>query len=318
VMLFVVLAGCFAVLAIGRGRWRYWMGYGASLFGVLYAFPGALYFVAPMGVGVAVVLLWRWLKGGETGARTGFVRMSVVGVVTVMVLYQMMSPLIPQATADLQSWEQIPLDSRWRFFSYTKLVAGSDFVRRWEGGEHREMGVMRYVSTQLVREEPLHVAMVFVVIPLLLLAGFWALWRRGGVARVVAVVTFLAPLLAFGHHRFITHFYYYYWYLCYCVPLAIMLGTVGLGVVGGWVATVWGRTERAGVVTAVVSLVFTGMFIMTTWPGKTGRQQLATSRGEAPFVVPRGNSNWVVYPCGRMLKLRVGEDIPGRFPEEKG
>jgi hypothetical protein len=315
VMLFVVLSACFAVLAMRDQRWRNWIGYGASLFGVLYAFPGGLYFVAPMGVGVAMVLLWRWWKKGEVAARAGFVRMAVVGVITGMLYFQAMSALIPQATADLESWEEIPLSSRWRFFTYTKLVSGAGFVRYWER-DFPEMSAMRYVATQLSREDPLYVAMVFVVIPILLVIGFWRFWRLGGVARVVSVVTFLASLLAFGHHHFITHFYYYFWYLCYSVPLAIMLGAAGLCVMGKWLSAVSGQVRREAAVTAAVAVVFTGLYVTTTWPGKRGRTGWVTSRGEEALVVQRGRSNWVVYADGRMLKLPVEAAIPEVFPEE--
>jgi 4-amino-4-deoxy-L-arabinose transferase-like glycosyltransferase len=313
VMLFVVLAACFAVLALREQRWRYWMGYGASLFGVLYAFPGGIYFVMPMAVGVAIVLLARWWGKGERAARAGFVRMAVVGVVTGVLYYQMMSPLIPQATADLKSWEEIPLSSRWRFFTYTQLVSGAGFVSSWER-EFPEMGATRYVATQLSREDPLYVAMVFIVIPVLLAIGFWRFWRLGGVARVVSVVTFLSSLLAFSHHHFITHFYYYYWYLCYSVPLAIMLGAAGLCGLGAWLSTVSGQPRRKPAMTAAVALLFTALFVFVTWPGKRGRTNWVTSRGEKPLVVQRGKSNWVVYPDGRMLKLPVGEEIPGALP----
>ncbi|MEM7143945.1 MAG: glycosyltransferase family 39 protein [Verrucomicrobiota bacterium] len=319
VLMFVVLAGCFAVLAVRDGKWRHWVGYGACLFSILYSFPGAIYFVGPLGLGVAWVLVWRWWKRGDAGARVSFVRMSVVGVVTLMCYYQMMSPLIPQATEDLKTWEQIPLNERWRFVTYTKLATGAGFLEQWEGeyGGAEKMSAARYVVTVLLKEEPLYVLMAFAVIPLMMGIGLWRFWRCGGVVRVAGVVALLAPVLAWGHHHFITHFYYYYWYLCYSVPWIVMLGSAGMCGVGSWLGRKARQEGREGWVVGAVVLVFAGMFVLTTWPGKSGRHHWVTSRGDdKPFVVPRGKSAWVVYGEGRMLKIPVEAEVPAEFPGE--
>lgn len=316
VIMFVVLAGCFGVLALREGKWRYWIGYGACLFSILYAFPGAIYFVGPLGLGVALVLIWRWWKGGDLGARANLIRMSVVGVVTVMCFYQMMSPLIPQAAEDLKTWEQIPLNDRWRFVTYTKLASGAGFLEQWEGeyGGSEKMSSARYVLTVLVRDEPLYVVMFFGLIPFLVAIGLVRFWRCGGVARVAGVVALVSPILAWGHHHFITHFYYYYWYFCYSIPWAIMLGASGVSLVGSWLAGRLRLESKREMVVGAFAFVFAGLFLLTTWPGQTGRQHWVTGRGDKPFVVPRGKSAWVVYDEGRMLKIPVEAAVPPVFP----
>ena len=68
VMLFTMLAMCFAWLGLAQGRWRHWMALAACLFGCLYSSPVSIYFVALLGIALAATLAGRRFKFSDAAA----------------------------------------------------------------------------------------------------------------------------------------------------------------------------------------------------------------------------------------------------------
>ena len=64
------------IQAIDSGRWRWWIGFAASEFAVLYAYPGCLYMVAIANLCGAIALIlrhphWDFACGASSTARRG-------------------------------------------------------------------------------------------------------------------------------------------------------------------------------------------------------------------------------------------------------
>ena len=82
------------IQAIDSGRWRWWMGFAASEFALLYAYPGCLYMVVIANACGAVALL---LRHSTWNARSQHLpRLLVASTVAGMVYLQLMLPCVPQ------------------------------------------------------------------------------------------------------------------------------------------------------------------------------------------------------------------------------
>ena len=105
--------GCFLtwfmLLAVDRGKWRYWWAYGSAQFYLLYAYPGALVLVAVINA-VTLVLIF----GGGAERRCLWGRWFVVSLAGGMLFLQLMVPCLLQLLAylpELMGFGKI--DGRW-------------------------------------------------------------------------------------------------------------------------------------------------------------------------------------------------------------
>jgi hypothetical protein len=82
------------IQTIDSGRWRWWAGFAASEFALLYAYSGCLYMLVIANFCGAVALL---LRHGTWDARSQHLaRLVVVSTVAGMIYLQLMLPCLPQ------------------------------------------------------------------------------------------------------------------------------------------------------------------------------------------------------------------------------
>ncbi len=334
IVLFCVgTAAVFGLLAVQNGRWRYFLGFGFSLLGILYAFAGGIYFVAPTGLAMAGVLAWQWLKRRDAKSKAAFVRFAIAGIVAGTLYAQLVAPSLPQISNHLSGkYEKIPLHPRWLFTTYTQYTSGiwidmevhehlesediSIFDNTW--GENLG-GVTRYLTSSFIRKEPLHALLIFVILPALTLVGFIAVIRMGGIIRWFAVAAALAPLLDFVHHHFITELYAYFWYWIYSLLWLLAFIGTGLASTAAWIAEKAKRQALEPIIATALALIFFGIYIWETTPGRPNRYARNSGVGSGKVVFPRGKSDWVIYENGYQLRVREGDEIPETFSgvEEK-
>ncbi len=304
-----VMAAIFAVNALRRGRWKDWIGFGASLFVSLYAYAGAIYFVLALGGAVGLTALCM----KRPGAKRRLARLAIVGLIAGTLYYQMIAPSLPQIHAHLSNkYEQIPLSPSWLFHTATAYAGGTMFLGDWrEGPEAPERTVREYVRTQLYPRELTFMLLAFGLVPLFALFGVVRFFRMGAPERAVACGAMLAPALDYCHHQYITHLYAYYWYWIYSLPFLIALIGTGIAAPARWLR----RGEAGGlpVTSAAFAALFFSMFLWETSPNKLGRMS-RIGPASAPIVHQRGSSNWVVYAEGRMLRQPVEDEVAETFP----
>lgn len=93
-VLLAIAAALLLLRALRDGRWRSWLGFGATLFAMLWVHPLTVYFPLAMGAAGA---LGVWLGPGtlhDRGVRLG--RLAVAGVVSLMAFVQVMAPNLAQ------------------------------------------------------------------------------------------------------------------------------------------------------------------------------------------------------------------------------
>ena len=334
VLLFVATAILFGILAVGSGRWRYWLGFAFSLLGILYAFAGGIYFVLPTGLAMAGFLLFRWGKKRSAETRAAFLRFSLCAVIAGTTYAVLVAPSLPQISRHLSGkYEKIPLHPRWLFVTLTQYTSGiwvdaevADHLKS-KGMELEKLsdgnytvdwnahfsGVADYLTTTFIRDEPLHAALIFLIMPALAIIGFIGIWRQKGILPWLALAGVLAPVLDFSHHQFITGLYAYFWYWIYSLLWFLAFIAIGITILGNGIAKLAKKPSLAPITTAIVAALFFGIYIVETSPKKSNRFSRSGNPGSGKTVFPRGKSEWAVYANGFQFRARKDEEIPETF-----
>ncbi|MGC2580051.1 MAG: glycosyltransferase family 39 protein [Terrimicrobiaceae bacterium] len=220
------------IQAIESGRWRWWTGFAASEFALLYAYPGCLYMVAIANFCGAISLFQRHSTGEARWQH--FSRFLVATTVAGMIYLQLMLPCVPQLINYFETERALgELGLRWHKNMGAHLLAGIP----WNNSDIRSAG---YQELQWAAE-----ARPYVFLSLRSAAlGFFVLGAlRLGLSRpagwLVLSVLLIPGVLVYIISRSKNH-YLYEWYLLFTLS-----GFVGLAALGlDWLAGITSRAHR--------------------------------------------------------------------------
>jgi hypothetical protein len=266
--------------ALRTGRWRWWLGYGAGVFGTAWSFMGSVYFLAVLNGCLVLRQVWLWKRRG--GSFDQVLRPIVAGMLAVIVALPLMLPLIPPLLGALTSHDSIrgKMGAEW----WADAASFSLYGCRWmdtDATNPLNLAIGRWVSLQ-----------PSIWIPLTVLAavaafGLVRFVRRGGAAALLGVATPLALLLAwFSMWR--SGGLLHYWYVIYVMPLVLCSVGEGLDAVGVWGKLRMRNAALASGLTALVAIIALSVPATVTWRYRT----LGKQDERAPVVAARG----AIYP----------------------
>jgi hypothetical protein len=233
-LLFGPLMIYFLILAIDSGRWRWWAGFAAAEFALLYAYPGCLYMVVIANLCGVVALM---LRHPNWEARAQHLpRLLVASTVAGMVYFQLMLPCVPQLINYFKTERALgEIGVRWHRNMGAHLLAGIP----WNNSDIPSAG---YQELQWAAEaHPLvfillrSAALVFLILGALRLG----LSRPAGwIALVVLLLP--GPLVYFLSRA--RNYYLYEWYLFFALSGLVAFAALGLD----WVTALARRAHRFG------------------------------------------------------------------------
>ncbi len=207
------------IQAIASGRWRWWMAFAASEFGLLYAYPGTLYMLLAAN-GCGLIALWFRHDAAE---RFVFVpRLFVASAAAGMVYAQLMAPCLPQLVDYFKTERALgALSPRWHANMGAHLLSGIP----WNNSDDASAG---YPELRWITGDHAWISALLVVLPALLAAaGLLRLAAKRPAGWLAAVVLILPAIIVYGMSRRNNH-YLYEWYvifilpgLCSCAALAL-------------------------------------------------------------------------------------------------
>jgi hypothetical protein len=223
VVLFTLAGAFFLLRALRGGRWRDWLGFGASQGLLLWTFPLAVHVpLAQGGAGLLAILLRRSehpARGIELG------RLGVASALAAMVYFQAMAPNLAQGVR-LEDLHEGPagVPERWTRHLWVLLATGLP----------ARMPKLADVSfptlAALSVERPWLPAVVFGLLPALALLGVARVALRGGAAERAVVLGLAAPVPLFLLHRELEGFFLLHRFAAFglaAVPLLLALGLDG-------------------------------------------------------------------------------------------
>jgi hypothetical protein len=290
---------------------------GGSLFGMLYSYPGSLYFAMSLGLALAGWLGIRWWRG-DRAARRNLVRFLVVGCVAAMGYLPLILPAVPQVIEYLPRIRGA-LGSPWLVVTWTEYATGVmmppfNEILQWKAANPIVTAAevpsiwaddWRCLTSLFVPREPLLFVTAFLIVPALIVVGARHIVRRAPTCLPLMAAGLAAPLMAYTYHLWPATPILFYWYLIFALP--ILIGLVGAGIdrVGERLAAAW-RRGHAGWVPAVVFLAVFAFVIH----GGVGRLKWWPAAQRAPVAYARGPFLYVTDPRG--MTERVPPEDPRR------
>ncbi len=276
-MFLFLLLGLIALLrAVETGRWKWWAGFGLAQAAMLLSYAGSVYVALVLNLAsVGWLLLLR--KNGTLPLRALW-RLAVGNALTACVLLLVKVPWAIFQMRHLDSERmQMRVGSQWfdNFWCYlsTGMMSATD-----------DPGNPIHVTVSRLSAEgwPMG-AVVYVLLPALVLAGAVRLARSGGAGRVLAAVfVFAAPLGLL--HNWANSTWLFLWYLIFALPGYLALLALGItwpdGLLEKWR---WPHLVRAGLA-ALCVLLFAGMTrpktaVLRSHSKESTRNAVETMRG---------------------------------------
>ena len=212
-LLGVALCFYFTQRALENGRWRWWLGLGASQFLCVWSFPGALYWLATFNTMLIFGLAGcAWM--GKISSRL-FVRALVGLVFGGMLTLQLMLPTAAQLAEIAEKLDSLKgtMELTWWKDAFAGVVLGM----RWMDGDPQN--AWNIAGSRLVDFQPWLLGTLF-IIALAVLFGLGRWFRRGLVGMLIAASGPLAMLLSWSlmlrQGKFL-----HPWYVLYAVPGAL-------------------------------------------------------------------------------------------------
>lgn len=209
------------VLGITRGgRWRWWLGFAATEFCLIYTWPGSLPLVAFTNLCVVVavlslpalrpaigILLWRW---------------AALSVVVGVLLFQLLLPCAPQFLTYLKDCVRLPMEWYWLRNVGALLVTGS----AWSRTGRLDSPYPEYLP--FAHAHP-WVAILLLVLTLAFLAAGLVRLGRDPVPgnRIFAALWILPGPLTFFIAKAKGE-YLFEWYMAFAVPGLVCLAALGM------------------------------------------------------------------------------------------
>jgi hypothetical protein len=107
-VLFTIVGAWCLLHALRAGRWRWWIGYGASQLALLWVHPASLY--VPLALAVAGALgIWRGTDSREARLAQ-LARLAVVNAMAAIAVLQVMAPNFAQGLALMPEWRKEEAD----------------------------------------------------------------------------------------------------------------------------------------------------------------------------------------------------------------
>lgn len=248
----LVLLAVLQALRTGRARW--WAAFGAAQFCLLYSYVGAIY--VPLVLNVGLLGWWVWMRlrpGSGYPVWIQFWRWTAANVASAMVFIALMLPsafqLIHIARYEGRHGE---LTMDWLRELWSFMVLGVNWSERDPGNPIHVFG------ESLAGTFPFLQGAVYILVPLLVLAGLGRLGKTGSVGVVLAAPMILVVPLSLRHDNFV----HLYWYSVHGLPFLIALGALGWDGLAGFVKSETPR-RRLTIGLAVAAVVLYGMI---TWP----------------------------------------------------
>jgi dolichyl-phosphate-mannose-protein mannosyltransferase len=234
------------IQAIDSSRWRWWAGFAASEFALLYAYPGCLYTVVIANLCGAIALL---LRHSTTDERIRyFPRLIVASVVALMLYLQLMLPCIPQLVDYFKTERALgALGLRWHRNMGAHLLAGIP----WNNSDLPQAG---YQELQWIADaHPILFTLVLAIAVAFIVAGAVRLGFRHPAGWIVLLVLLLPGPMVYLVSRARSH-YLYEWYLFFSLSGFVAFFALGLD----QVAEVARRVHRyaSPLVAALVVIAF--------------------------------------------------------------
>lgn len=253
VLLLAPLVLILAIQALKRPSWPRWVGFGLSQALLLYAYPGMLYFLAVLNLGLLAALArpsairdFGWAPAA---------RWLTACVVSAMVFFQWYAPCIPQLLEYLaRDRAQGEMTLRWVQDASALLVSGMTWVP-WDAANP-----LCRTLQQLHSESPWQAAVFLWVIPALLLLGVGRLIKSGGTAGALVAATLVLPVLLSVAVAGLRDMLMYLWYVIYAVPGIAILTALGLDTL----AAPFTPARRLLMVGMTVAMIFLVWFAMGT------------------------------------------------------
>jgi hypothetical protein len=218
--------------AIDSSRWKWWTGFAASEFALLYAYPGCLYMVVIANLCGAIALLLRHSTPDERIRY--FPRLIVVSVVSLMVYLQLMLPCVPQLLDYFKTERALgELGVRWHRNMGAHLLAGIP----WNNSDLPQAG---YQELQWTADaHPTLFTLMLAGAVAFLVAGAVRLGLRHPGGWIVLLVLLLPAPMVYLISRARNH-YLYEWYLFFSLSGFVAFFAVGLD----WLAGLARRVHR--------------------------------------------------------------------------
>ncbi len=219
VLLMIPLVLVMAKRGVDTGRWLFWAAYGLMHFLLLYTWPGTLYPLLVLNVGMAALFLFRCIPWNRSGK--WFVSLAIAA----MVVIQLMLPLVPQVHAYLVASSQNPAKISPGFLSsiFGYLAIGAPWMQRGEGTYPEIIPwITPHANFAMV---PGLLAVAFIGV------GFVIFAKHSALSLVAAITLLVAPFLALSH-ACLRNLPIFEWYLVYGilgVCAFLSLGADGLG-----------------------------------------------------------------------------------------
>jgi len=209
----------FWMRALRSSEWRWWLGYGAVSFALLYAYPAMLYLLILANVLALAFILFRLpLKVSPVVPLGRWFAANVLAGSAFIWLYL---PCVPQLLKYLESTVGGIQMGRWweqNFLAY--LFSGVSWFKS------KDLLSPQPELAALAGQQPLLFQALTVGVLFLLLAGFLRLVSRGMITAAVALLLILPAIAAYGI-ALRSGAFLFEWYLIYLLPGVVALVAVG-------------------------------------------------------------------------------------------
>jgi len=209
--------------AVLSGRWHYWAIYGLLHFLLLYTWPGTLYTLLVLNLGMVLLFVFRVIPWASSGR--WFVSLALAAVVVT----QLMLPLMPQIGAYMTASGQHPTNIHHGFMTnaFAYLLLGAPWKQNGDG--------MYPVIFPMVMTNH-HLALSGAVVALILTGlGFLVFSKRSPLNLLAGATLVISPALALGH-ALIRNLPIFEWYLIYGILGVASFVAVGADRLGSWIS----------------------------------------------------------------------------------
>jgi hypothetical protein len=170
----------------------------------------------------------------------------------------------------------------------------------WWNRPAEERDIAAYILNDYIPGDPLLAFIVFVVAPLLLGLGILRICRGNRHAMPMILGGLAAPVLAYAHSTLITGLYMYYWYGIYFLPVFIIVFSVGITSIAGFIRN---RAAQSWVTLGSATAYLAAFAMITSVAAGKGRILNKHYGPGKPYVeFQRGKSRWRVYPNGTITR----------------
>ena len=269
--------------AIATGGMSWWLAYGLAEFLVLWAYPGALYFVVVLNVIACGMLatgaapISRWLQ---------WRRFSAANLIGAMLTSLMLSPCVQPMMLYLKTSRiRGELSTDWVMETLSGLFTGMPWAK-WPDHD------MALAWMRTWDQAPWFVILTLAVLALTLVAGTIAMWRAGSMHRWLAGLSLITGpfmfIMAKGQGNIL-----YPWYLIVCLPGIAMI--MGAGVEALATRFFAGRHRQA------LPVGFLALFGAVTWPQNQLLRSHSIEQMRESVAVMRPERNALTADMGKVL-----------------